>query len=751
MKQILLGAMGLIAGAQAAHCGAVEPGMWWNPEEGGRGFTIEVTNSVMVFAAYVYTDAGASQWLLSSGPMADANTYSGTMQTYRGGQTLSGAYRGAQLASADAGSVKITFSDATHGTLAWPGGTVPIQKMRFAQDGAPAFKPVAGWWWNPDEGGRGFGIEVQGNVLVMTGYMYDEAGEPVWYLSSGSLVDPAHYHGQWLAYRGGQTVTGTYRPPATPQLAGDVDVRFTAATTAVLTLPDGRTVALSRFPIGGPPTYAASDSLARRCAAPRPGAALSAITHSPYGDTQGTLADENAFIRSWVNETYLWYRDVPPVDPAAYAIGATVPYVNPSSNAVGSRQIQTNADAVDAYFNSQRSGEFTLSGKPKDPFHFTYPTAQWETLELGTAHPGFGFEVALLSRAPPRKIVVAYTQPHSPASDNSLVRGAEFLAVDGVDVIAGSNVDELNEAFFAPLSGKTYAFTVRDAGAATPRTVMLVPSAVVDHPVQNVRTLPAPNDGVGYLLFNEHSATAESELIAAVNQLKAARGGAGIQDLVLDLRYNGGGLLAIASELAYMIAGPNATAARVFERESFNDKQTATQRVTPFYVSSLGFSATPGRPLPHLDLPRVYVLTSAGTCSASEAIMNGLRGVGIDVVQVGATTCGKPYGFVPQENCSTTFFTIQFEGVNDAGFGDYADGFVPAGTLGRPNDLPGCAAADDFEHALGDVSERMLAAALGFRDNGSCPAAKALGRDAQPVLLRSPLREIGILRVPPAR
>ena len=121
------------------------------------------------------------------------------------------------------------------------------------------------------------------------------------------------------------------------------------------------------------------------------------------------------------------------------------------------------------------------------------------------------------------------------------------------------------------------------------------------------------------------------------------------------------------------------------------------------------------------------------------------------MIQVGATTCGKPYGFFPQENCSTTFFTIQFEGVNDAGFGDYADGFGPAGTLGRPNDLPGCVAADDFAHALGDPSEGLLATALRFRSSGSCPAAKALARDAQPQLLRSPVHEIAILRAPPAK
>ena len=66
--------------------------------------------------------------------------------------------------------------------------------------------------------------------------------------------------------------------------------------------------------------------------------------------------------------------------------------------------------------------------------------------------------------------------------------------------------------------------------------------------------------------------------------------------------------------------------------------------------------------MPALDLERVFVLTTASTCSASEAIINSLRGINVEVIQIGSTTCGKPYGFYPQDNCGTTYFTIQFAG-----------------------------------------------------------------------------------------
>ena len=166
----------------------------------------------------------------------------------------------------------------------------------------------------------------------------------------------------------------------------------------------------------------------------------------------------------------------------------------------------------------------------------------------------------------------------------------------------------------------------------------------------------------------------------------------------------------------------------------FNDKHPVTNPVTgqalsptPFYNVTLGppFNAVPGQALPTLDLPRVYVITGGGTCSASEAIMNGLRGVGIEVIQIGSTTCGKPYGFYATDNCGTTYFTIQFRGVNELDFGDYTDGFSPNNTPGAagPTVLPGCSIADDFTRLLGDPTEGRLAMALAFRDGQACTAA----------------------------
>jgi hypothetical protein len=225
---------------------------------------------------------------------------------------------------------------------------------------------------------------------------------------------------------------------------------------------------------------------------------------------------------------------------------------------------------------------------------------------------------------------------------------------------------------------------------------------------------------------------AEKQLIDAFNLFKSQ----GVNDLVLDMRYNGGGLLYIASQLAYMVAGP-ATAGKTFEQLVYNNK-TAPEGPIPFRNTAYGFTsprpAPAGMALPYLGLRRVTVLTTPGTCSASEAVINGLRGVDVEVNIIGGQTCGKPYGFTPVDNCGTTYFSIEFKGVNAKGFGDFADGFAPT-----------CTVADDLGHSLGDTSESVLSAALAYRATNACPASTAARARAVPMeLVRPEAKEIAI-------
>ncbi|MCI0434936.1 MAG: S41 family peptidase, partial [Gemmatimonadetes bacterium] len=319
-------------------------------------------------------------------------------------------------------------------------------------------------------------------------------------------------------------------------------------------------------------------------------------------------------------------------------------------------------------------------------------------------------------------------------------------------------VDVLNAGLFPAGPNETHTFEIRDAGSPTTRTVTMVSANVASAPVQNVTTVPTGTGVVGYMLFNDHIATAEGALIDAIETLQAAS----VSDLVLDIRYNGGGYLDIASELAFMIAGPGQTTGATFERLEFNDKHPTTNPVTgepltpvPFHSTSLGFSVPPGQVLPSLNLTRVFVLTGPGTCSASESIINSLRGVDVEVIQIGSTTCGKPYGFYPADNCGTTYFSIQFRGVNADGFGEYPDGFSPQNTPSTAGvRIPGCSVADDFSRALGDPAESRFASALSYRAGQPCEPPTGLSLeslDGAPVpadgeVYKSPWLENRILR-----
>jgi carboxyl-terminal processing protease len=472
-------------------------------------------------------------------------------------------------------------------------------------------------------------------------------------------------------------------------------------------------------PSGGGGGLPASSTLAQQCA--------SNNSLAPAGNRTATLDTERRWVRSYMNEAYLWYSEVPAVDTALAAYN--VPDV---------------AQALDAYFRALRTPVITASGKRRDQFSFTFGTAAWNALSQSGVSGGFGAEWVLGSPTPPRNIRIAYVDPGTPAAAASLARGMNLVSVDGVsaDDNSTTGVAHLNEALFSPVSGRSYTFVFINAANALVNATMTA-TQVTKTSVQNVRTIDTPSGRVGYFTFNDHLAPAEGALVSAFTQFA----GQGVNDLVLDLRYNGGGYLYIASEVGYMVAGSARTTGRTFERLRFSDKRTADtnnpNNNTPFYNVTSGLAGsgtTANQPLPQLSLGRVFVLAGPDTCSASESIVNGLRGIGVQVALIGGTTCGKPYGFTAKDNCGISYFPIEFQGANDVGFSDYADGFAPT-----------CAAADDLTRALGDPTEGLLAAALSYRATGVCPTAT--GRESPQSrasdfgrLIRTPAREGKFLR-----
>ena len=433
------------------------------------------------------------------------------------------------------------------------------------------------------------------------------------------------------------------------------------------------------------------------CGTPR-----TSTTSETFPDMQGSFEDEGYWLRSWSNDTYLWYDEIQDRDPGLYA-----------SSAAG----------VTEYFDLLKTEATTPSGNPKDRFHFTSDTAEYVARMQQGITFGYGAAYKLISSSAPRELVIVLVNENSPAADAGLQRGARIVTVDGVDLINGSDTDTLNAGLWPNQINEDHNFEVLDPGATERRTIAMTSAQIDTDAVPETRIIDTDSGKVGYLLFTDHILTAEQKLVDAVTQMRNAN----VTDLVLDLRYNQGGFLYLANQMSYMIAG-SGVSGQTFSSLQFNQKNPGVNPVTGGAVSADAFlttttenAAPAGAALPTLELPqpRVFVLTTSSTCSASEAIINGLRGVDVEVIQFGSTTCGKPYGFYPQDNCGTTYFTTQFRSINADGFGDYPDGFSPANstesTVGVT--LPGCQTVDDYT-PLGEPTEPMLAAALAYRENG---------------------------------
>lgn len=410
-----------------------------------------------------------------------------------------------------------------------------------------------------------------------------------------------------------------------------------------------------------------------------------------YGDRLGSTTSENYWLRSMINDKYLWYKDSPNLDPATY-------------------------DDPNEYFRALLSPEVLPNGQRKDRFSFAIALDDYLAIETGQGVTlGINW-IAEDNNNGTTTYRVAYVNNDSVADIAGIQRGDTLVSVDSVNV--ADLGDQLFDRLYHDTANVTYEYTF--ARDNTRFNVSLTPTFITKNPVHLSRILPTPTGNVGYIHFTSHNERAEAAWQQVVNDFIDSN----ITDLVIDMRYNGGGRVDISSRIGYMVAGLANTQDKTFVKYTFNDKHTEVDPYTgnvlrpdPFISTSLN-----GQNLPSLNLNRVYVLTGPSTCSASELLMNSLRGIDVDVVQMGTTTCGKPYGFYANYNCSKLFFAINIEGENEKGFGDYPSGLSPAAVDDGRTQVEGCDVADDLAFELGDATEPRLAAALFHRENDVCPA-----------------------------
>jgi hypothetical protein len=307
---------------------------------------------------------------------------------------------------------------------------------------------------------------------------------------------------------------------------------------------------------------------------------------------------------------------------------------------------------------------------------------------------GHGFRIGL-DQAGNARIVLIFN--NSELYGKGVRRGWIVKKINNVDLapifIAGDG-DAYNNLIGPGTAGITNTFLfIKPDG--TELTVSATKSTFTINTVLHYDTLHLSSGITGHLVFEEFITPSEEELKTAFTFFKAHN----VKDLILDLRYNRGGLVSVAQSLGSYIGGTPVTG-QTFAKLKYNDKNQKYNSVYQFKTTS--------QPL---GIQRLAVITTRSTASASELIINGLKPF-TNVVTIGDTTAGKPMGmnvwFCAKKYA---FLPVTFKTVNASEEGEYYAGFAPDKI-----------AIDDITHDFEDRREACLGEAIKWMQTSSFSA-----------------------------
>ncbi|RYE28880.1 MAG: hypothetical protein EOP42_15720 [Sphingobacteriaceae bacterium] len=326
---------------------------------------------------------------------------------------------------------------------------------------------------------------------------------------------------------------------------------------------------------------------------------------------------------------------------------------------------------------------------------------------------------------------VMYVYPGSPADKAGIMRGYQITAVAGVSSLTLTGTSDANYTALvnALFNSTTITMTLQRPNNTTFTTTLNTASYTVN-PVLKSKVIDLGNGKkMGYIVFNtftDLNKNAKAYLDAAFTSFTAQ----GVSELVVDLRYNGGGSVETAEYLSNLIV-PTAKTNTLMYTTYFNDKLQNDKY--PLFAKKLGIDITkyPGEFKPAnwtekfakvgtLNINRVFFIVTGSTASASELTINNLIPE-MNVQLIGTTSYGKPVGFYGIQIGAYQYYTPEFETKNSAGLGGYYAGMTPGSTT-----YPGVQANDDVTHDFGDTSEGLLSRAINFSVKGtySLPASE---------------------------
>ena len=399
------------------------------------------------------------------------------------------------------------------------------------------------------------------------------------------------------------------------------------------------------------------------------------------------------FIWKGLNQYYLWQADVPNLGDNRFA----------------------NQDALNTFLSGYPVPEdlFNALRVDKSIDRFSWIVDDYLVLEgqLQGTTKNNGVEFGLSYKPGSTTEVFGYVQyiiANSDASTKNIKRGDFFTAVNGTQL----TVNNYNSLLFG--ANENYTLNLAEYNGTTivgnGKSVSLTKTVLTENPILVNKVINSGSHKIGYLMYNAFYGDFDTKLNDAFGELKSQ----GITDLVLDLRYNGGGSVLSATRLASMITGQFTK--QVFAKQQWNAKiNSYFETNNPDALYNYFTDKIENTPINSLNMTKVYILTANGTASASELVINGLK-PHISVVQIGDVTVGKNVGsvtvydsptFGPENRNPKHRYAMQpivLKIVNSVGFGDYFNGLQPDYLLKETLSTLG---------TLGDPAEPLLSTAIG--------------------------------------
>jgi len=400
-----------------------------------------------------------------------------------------------------------------------------------------------------------------------------------------------------------------------------------------------------------------------------------------------SLANRESWVLAQFNEWYLFPDTLGYVDPTAFT---------DLNDYVDALTAGARAQGKDRYFS------YVTSIAAEDAYYNSGQTA--------------GFGIRLYTDDAARRLWVSEAFESAPALAAGIDRGAEILAIgtstDALqnvsDIMASGGDSALNDAFGDATAGVTRVLKINDSAGT--RIVTLTKTDFDIAPVSSrygERIISDNGRNIGYINLRTFIYTAQPALRTAFAQLKAQ----GVNDVIVDLRYNGGGLIDVAQTLGSLLGGGRRSS-DVFALLRFRPEKTSENET--YYFESEGSAIAPRR---------IAFITTQGTASASEMVINAFRPfLPSDIAIIGDNTYGKPVGQIAldQSACDDRLRIIAFQDENAAGQTGFFNGLAPV--IGQS-----CRARDDLQYPLGDPGEDSVARAVDFLDGRSCTAIAGTG------------------------